>query len=44
MNLSFTEDLLLAHSKLGILAGSLFSGVLGLAFLGLTSLRKKDED
>jgi NhaA family Na+:H+ antiporter len=43
MNLSFTEDLLLAHSKLGILAGSLFSGVLGLAFLGLTALRKKEE-
>ena len=44
MNLSFTEDILLVHSKLGILAGSLSSGILGLAFLGVTTLRKKDED
>jgi len=44
MSLSFTGDILLVHSKLGILAGSLLSGVLGLAFLSLTSPGKKDDD
>lgn len=43
MSLSFTGDGLLVHAKLGILAGSLFSGVMGLAFLRVTSPGKKND-
>ncbi len=46
MSLSFTEDILLDLSKLGILAGSLISGILGLAFLRTisnTETQKEDK-
>jgi NhaA family Na+:H+ antiporter len=43
MGLSFDDTLMMDRAKLGILAGSLASAVLGLLFLGIISERKKAE-